>query len=46
MIILIKEEGKKTTVTINGYTKEHNTAFLNRISYKDAINYLKDTIQN
>lgn len=41
MIILIKEEGRKTEVLINGFTSEHKTAFLNKLSYKDAINYLK-----
>lgn len=41
MIILIKEENRKTEVTINGFTTNHKTAFLNKLSYKDAINYLK-----
>lgn len=41
MIILIKEEGRKTEVTINGFTTIHKTNFLNKLSYKDALNYLK-----
>lgn len=41
MIILIKEEGRNTEVTINGFTTEHKTSFLKKLSYKDAINYLK-----
>ena len=41
MIILIKEQGRKTEVLINGFKTEHKTAFLKKLSYKDAMNYLK-----
>ena len=42
MIILIKEmSSQKTEVTINGFSTIHKTNFLNKLSYKDAINYIK-----
>lgn len=38
----IEFKGYKTLVTINGNTTEHKTAFLNSLSFKDAITYIKD----
>lgn len=43
MKIQIEIKGRKTIVTYNGKTKEHETKFLNSLSYKDAINYLMDS---
>ena len=41
MIILLKKIGAKTECTINGFTTEHKTTFLNKLSFKDALNYLE-----
>jgi len=42
MKITLEEIGHKTHVTYNGKTKQHKTAFLKKLSYSDAINYLKE----
>lgn len=34
--------GRKTIVTYNGKTKEHKSAFLNRLIFKDAIYYITE----
>ena len=41
MIVLLTFEGRKVKVTINGVTKEHKKAFLNTLSFKDAMVYLE-----
>ncbi|WP_299116883.1 hypothetical protein [uncultured Winogradskyella sp.] len=41
MIVMLTLEGRKTKVTINGKTVEHKTAFLNKLSFKDALLYLE-----
>lgn len=40
MIVLIKEEGRKTTVTVNGHSVEHKTSFLKSLSYKDFLTWV------
>lgn len=41
MIILLNLDGRKTSVTINGKTVEHKTAFINKLSFKDALLYMQ-----
>ena len=45
-IIIIQETARKTIVNINNVKKEFKTAFLNKLNFKDAINYIKDSIYN
>ena len=45
MILLIKIEGRETTVQLNGYTTKHKTTFLKKLSFKDFLfNYNFDKI--
>lgn len=41
-MIAIQQTARKTIVTINGETKEYRTAFLNKLSFKDALNYIQE----
>lgn len=42
MKIILEITGNITLVTYNEKKKIHKTAFLNTLSYKDAINYIKE----
>jgi len=44
--MLIQQKGRKTIITIEDKTKEFKTAFLNKLSFKDAINYINDRLSN
>lgn len=37
MIVLFNVEGQKTKITINGFTTEHRTAFLKKLSFSDVL---------
>ena len=41
MIVLIKIKGRKLEVTMNDKTTEHNKAFIDKLSFKDAMYYLE-----
>ena len=37
MIVLFSIEGRKTKITMNGFTSEHRTTFLKKLNFSDVL---------
>ena len=45
MELTIIQKGRTTTIKKGGQEKQFKTSFLNKLSFKDAMNYFEDSLK-